>query len=146
MVLSTRQKQAIYILVAVVALILTWAHILGPLGEVGFIDGTLLFWQDVLVNESSRFITVDILFLSLAVVFWMLQEARRLGMQGVWAYIAAGIFIGISCAVPLFLAHRERRLQDAPAAPVGQMSPLDASLIGLLAAGIMAYSLYSLSI
>ena len=49
------------------------------------------FWQETLVNPASRLITVDVFFLGLAVFVWMVLEARRLGMRGVWLYLLFGI-------------------------------------------------------
>ena len=58
-------------------------------------------------TPASRFIGVDIIMLCMAVWLWMLTEARRIGLRGVWWYIAGSVLIGVSTFVPLFLAHRE---------------------------------------
>jgi uncharacterized protein DUF2834 len=100
----------VYGIVGCLALVGTWGNVLGLVTQLGFIGGTIQFWKDTLANGASRFITVDILFLGLSVMIWMVLEARRLQMRGVWLYIVFGILIAISLAVPLFMIHRQRTL------------------------------------
>ncbi|MBK7600295.1 MAG: DUF2834 domain-containing protein [Acidobacteria bacterium] len=110
MTVSRKALCVIYGLIGLIAFVGTWGNMLGVLKEQGFWGGTIKFWQDALVNEASRFLTVDILFLGLAVVLWMLLEARRLEIPGVWFYVIFGLFIAISLAMPLFMIHREIKL------------------------------------
>ncbi|MGJ8669293.1 MAG: DUF2834 domain-containing protein [Oceanococcus sp.] len=108
----TRQSlNRFYILIGVLAWIFTSLHLPGYLSS-GFVGGTLLFWQDALINANAagKFLSVDILFLALAVVTWMLMEAREKHIPWISAYILLGVLIGISLAVPLFLAARERSI------------------------------------
>ena len=100
-----------YILIGALAWALTSLHLAGYLSA-GFFGGTLLFWQDALIhaNAASKFLSVDILFLALAVVVWMVVEAREKNIPWISAYILLGLLIGISLAVPLFLAARERSI------------------------------------
>jgi hypothetical protein len=130
-----------YGIIALVALVGTWGNVLGLLGEFGFWGGTVKFWQDVLVNESSRFITSDMLFLMLAVFLWMVLEARRLQIPMVWGYLAFSFFIGPSMGVPLFMIHREFKLADKePGAPGGTLNTRD--VLGLIACGLV-FTVYS---
>ena len=99
MTLSRQALCAVYALIGITALITTWANVLGAVQQYGFWEGTVRFWQDTLVNESSRFITVDLLFLGLTVILWMLLEARRLAMPGVWVYVIGGLLVAISFTV-----------------------------------------------
>jgi len=125
-----------YGLVALVALIGTWGNNLDYFGS-GFVETNLMFWRDTLATPASRSITVDILFLGVAVAVWMLLEARRLNMRGAWLYIVFGLLIAISVTVPLFLIHRERVLAKADASsPAGRLTALD--VIGLVILGAAA--------
>lgn len=120
--------------------------LIGHYGLAGFPEATLQFWKDLLANEASRFITVDLLFLGLAVVLWMLLEARRLKIPGVWLYIVAGLFIAISLAVPLFMIHRERRLAAVEPGPTaGSLQTLDLLGIAVLSVAVLAFSVLALS-
>ena len=135
MTISRKALCIVYGLIAIAALVFAWGNVIGAVGELGFWAGTLKFWEDVLVNESSRFITVDILYLSFAVIIWMIFEARKVGVPFVWAYILGGLFIAISAAVPLFLLHRQVRLaKQEPNSPAGTLDPVD--LAGLLVIGV----------
>jgi len=109
MPISRRTLCAGYGLIALLALVGTWGNNVNYLA-LGFLGANLRFWTDTLANPASRSITVDILFLGLAVFVWMVLEARRLGMRGVWLYLIFGIFVAISVTVPIFLINRERAL------------------------------------
>lgn len=100
-----------YIAIGFCALILTWVQIPPYLGS-GVLEANVQFWKDALINANpaSKFLAVDILFLALAVEIWMVVESRRLGIRYVWGYIVVATLIGISFAVPLFLAMREKQL------------------------------------
>jgi hypothetical protein len=146
MTLSRQALCAVYALIGITALITTWANVLGAVQQHGFWEGTIRFWQDTLVNESSRFITVDLRFLGLTVIVWMVLEARRLAMPGVWIYVVAGLLIAISLTVPLFMIQRERALARLePGAPGGRLATGD--VIGLIAlvAVSLAYATVALS-
>jgi hypothetical protein len=105
---SAKQKLLclVYALIALLALVGTWGHAFSYL-PLGVVQANVQFWQDTLVNPASRFIGVDIIMLCMAVWLWMLTEARRLGVRGVWWYVAGSVLIGVSTFVPLFLIHRE---------------------------------------
>jgi hypothetical protein len=140
MTLSHRSLCVLYALIGLVALAGTWGNVLGMLPQYGFWGGTLKFWQDVLVNESSRFITVDILFLALAVTLWMLLEGRRLNLRFVWVYVLLGFFVGISFAVPMFFIHRQTRLAATEPGPAGRLAGVDLVLLLVSALGFLAYT------
>src|SRR5262249_25018761 len=110
MMLSRKALCAIYAVVGVAAFVGTWGNVLGDVTRSGFVEGTVRFWQDTFVNSSSRFITIDLLFLGLTVIVLMVLEARRLGIPGVWVYVVLGLLVAISLTVPLFMIQRERKL------------------------------------
>src|SRR3546814_21041112 len=85
----------VYGLIALLALAGTWAHNVAYLSR-GFVGANVAFWHDTLANPASRSITVDLFFLGLAIFVWMILEARRLGMRGVWLYLVFGMLIAIS--------------------------------------------------
>ncbi len=105
-----RGLEWLYAGLALVGLIGTGVQVLGYF-DAGFIGANLAFWKDTVATPASTFIVVDILVLAAAVFVWMFGECRRLGLRGVWAYFLASVFIGVSFAFPLFLAHRQRALR-----------------------------------
>ncbi|MBI3767673.1 MAG: DUF2834 domain-containing protein [Deltaproteobacteria bacterium] len=121
---------ALYALIAVFALAATWHQNLTYIGS-NPLTGTVQFWRETLATPASVSIMVDIFLLGVAVVVWMVIEARRLGIGYVWVYVVLGYLVAISVSVPLFLIARERRLA-APGSSPENTSLTRADLIGLL--------------
>lgn len=57
-------------------------------------------------------IGVDLLVVAIAGVVLIVVESRRLGMKRAWLYIALSGVTAFAFTFPLFLAMRERRLQE----------------------------------
>jgi hypothetical protein len=143
---SRKALCVVYALIGVVAFVGTWANVLGAVQQYGFWEGTIRFWQDTLVNGSSRFITVDLLFLGLTIVVWMVLEARRVGIRGVWVYVVLGLLVAISLTVPLFMVHRELRLAALePNSSAGTLRAADVGGIVALALISTTYAVLALS-
>ncbi|WP_188113566.1 DUF2834 domain-containing protein [Nocardioides humilatus] len=109
----------VYVAIAVVALIGTTSQALGYF-DAGPVGGTVDFWDDALTsNDAARFLAIDVFLLGTAVFVLLAVEGRRVGIgAGWWAfYFVASLLIGISTFVPLFLAHRQRKLDAMDAAP-----------------------------
>jgi len=133
MQVKRKALMVIYLLVGVTGLIGTWSNNIAYLGEGrSFLAVNQLFWQETLTSPASRSITIDILCLALPVLVWMFLEARRLGMKGIWLYYLACIFIAAGAAIPFFLAHREKSLDDTSA---DSYTLAIADVIGLLLLG-----------
>ena len=137
--LSRKTLCAVYGVIALVALVGTWSNNVAYL-PLGFVGANIKFWAETLVNPASRSITVDIFFLGLAVFTWMVLEARRLRMRGVWLYLVFGMLVAISVTVPIFLINRERKL--AMLEPDGKniLTPADAAGLFAVAAAIAGYA------
>jgi uncharacterized protein DUF2834 len=145
MTISRKVLCAIYAAIGVLALIGTWGNNIRYL-DLGFLGANVQFWTDTLVNPASRSITVDIFFFGLAIVVWMVLEARRLGMRGVWLYVVFGLLIAISLTVPLFLIQRERALAARERSDVaGSLSAGDAAGLIALAALSIVYAALTLA-
>ncbi len=142
---SAKQKLLclLYALIALLALVGTWGHALSYL-PLGIVQANVRFWQDTLVNPASRFLGVDLIVLCMAVWLWMLSEARRLGLRGVWWYILGSILIGVSTFVPLFLVHREvvraRRSEGREGAGLAFADWLGMAVVLVVALGYTALS------
>lgn len=144
MTISRKALCVVYALTGLVALAGTWGNITGYLDQ-GFVAANVRFWQDTLANPATRFITVDLLFLGLAAIVWMLLEARRLSMRWVWLYVLVGLVVAISVAFPAFLIHRERALAARDGSTsAGALSVADILLLVALVAAILAYTFVAL--
>ena len=104
--------ELLLVALGLLGLVGTWAQGFSYLAH-GLIGGNVLFWQETVATPASTFLTVDILVLAAAVFVLMFAEGRRLGIGSgwLWAYFLASLFVAISFAVPVFLAHRQRRIR-----------------------------------
>jgi hypothetical protein len=135
----------LFIGLGVLGLAGTWAQALGYLGD-GFVAGNVAFWRETVATPASTFITVDVLVLAAALFLWMFAEGRRLGIASawLWGYFLASTLIGISFAMPLFLAHRHRRIRRLGHGETGAPAGTDWIAIAisiLIALTAVAYSL-----
>jgi hypothetical protein len=135
----------LFIGLGVLGVVGTWAQAFGYLGN-GFVAGNVTFWRETVATPASTFITVDLLVLGAALFVWMFAEGRRLGIGAVWlwGYFLVSTLIGISFAVPVFLAHRHRRMRRNGHGEIGAPAGADWIAIGfaiLIAVAAVAYSL-----
>ncbi len=139
-------RHILYILIALAAFISAGAQ-LKPYLSLGLIGGNVQFWRDTLSTASSRFITIDIMFVFLVVWWWMLTEARRLKMRGLGWYFLASLLVAFSTALPLFMLHRELALQRmngaATLSDTGWMGTLSLMLIAVVA---LTYAWFALGL
>jgi hypothetical protein len=61
-------------------------------------------------NGSAAIFSADVLFSAAVFLIFTLREGRRLGMRHRWLPPLVVVTIGLCCALPLFLAMRERAL------------------------------------
>jgi hypothetical protein len=145
MPISRKALCVVYGLIALLAFVSTWGNGL-PYLSLGFVGANVRFWQDTLVNPASRFLTLDVFYLGLAVFVWMVLEARRLGMRAVWLYLLFGAVVAISVTVPIFLINRERALaRREPSSAAGTLSMPDMIGLVLLAGVFVVYAAIALS-
>jgi hypothetical protein len=145
MSISRKALCVAYGLIALLALVGTWGNNVAYL-SLGFMDANTTFWRETLVNPASRSITVDLFFLGIAVFVWMVLEARRLGMRGVWLYLLFGMLVAISVTVPIFLINRERALAARESSSAaGTLSAPDVVGLVLVTAAISVYAAITLN-
>lgn len=134
-----------YGLIALLAFVGTWGNA-WPYVSLGVVGSNVAFWRDTMVNPASRFLTLDVFFLALAVFVWMVLEARRLGMRLVWLYLLVGTVVAISVTVPIFLLNRERALAARePSSTAGTLGTFDVIGLVLLTAGIAVFAAFTIS-
>jgi len=145
MTISRRVLCIVYALVGLVALAGTWGNNIEYL-HLGIVGANVHFWQETLVNPASRSITVDILCLALAAIVWMLLEAHRLSMRGVWLWVLFGLFVAMGAAFPWFMVHRELVLaKREPSSDGGTLSAAGVLGIVLVGIAVLAYTFLALS-
>lgn len=105
----------LYAALAVVGVILPYTLFVPWLAAHGF-DLPLLMSQP-LVNLPARIFVVDVVFAAFVFLIFVIVEGRRLGIPHLWAPPLAILAAGLCCALPLFLAQRERAMaRQAPEA------------------------------
>jgi len=87
--------------------------------QVSIDTGNVLLWTRPLettagmfANRISTAFAVDLLITGLVACIWFHFEGTRLGMQRVWSYWVLTLAFGLAGTLPLFLLHRERRLEQ----------------------------------
>ena len=71
------------------------------------------FTTQLFATPPAAGLTSDLLVTSLAFWVWSFHEARSLKMSRWWAFVVLNLAIGLSCAFPLFLYMRARRIDQA---------------------------------
>jgi len=104
--------ELLLVALGLLGLVGTWAQGFSYLAH-GLIGGNVLFWQETVATPASTFLVVDILVLAAGVFVLMFAEGRRLGIGAgwLWTYFLLSLFVAVSFAVPVFLAHRQRRIR-----------------------------------
>lgn len=111
MTAARRNLCILYGLLALVALIATWAHNIAYFSAGG---GPLDFVASCFANHAVSSMSIDLTLVSVAALIFMVVEARRIGIKYLWVYVVLGFVVDISVAVPLFLIAREWRLAQLP--------------------------------
>ncbi|MBW4534975.1 MAG: DUF2834 domain-containing protein [Pleurocapsa minor HA4230-MV1] len=101
--------QITYLILAIVGFALPYSQFIPFLVDHGL--NLSLFWSQLFVNQASSAFAVD-LFTS-SFVFWIFvfKEGTKRQMKFLWVYIVVNLIIGLSCALPLFLAMRLSHLK-----------------------------------
>lgn len=98
----------IYAALAVAGAILPYAIFLPWLADHG-VDARLFVSRLWSTGPASIF-AADVLFAACVFILFAIVEGRRLGMRRLWLPPLVVVTIGLCCALPLFLAMRERAL------------------------------------
>jgi hypothetical protein len=126
-----------FAVIAVIALGTTWSQ-----GATYIQMGSgayAMFWTDTKATSGSRFITIDILILSVAVTMLMVVESRKHQIRFVWAYVAGCVIIGISIVFPIFLIARELRLSSAEPVKIHPVDMILLIIFGVASVGMAVW-------
>ena len=97
---------------------LFWVYLV--LSIIGLVTAWIFNWLAVMNNEDYMaawfgtavdwVLSADFTIVAIAVVVFMISEARRLKMKRVWLYILLSGVTAMAFTFPLFMAMRERQL------------------------------------
>ena len=102
--LRTTRLCLVYGVIAGLALFGTWSQ------NVHYLQGLAAFLYDAKANPAARSVTIDVILIAVSASFFMVWEARKLGIRFVWVYVFFGVTVAISVTFPLFLIAREFRI------------------------------------
>ena len=93
-----------YLVLSIIGLVLPYSQLIPFISQNGL--DLPLFWSQLFTNQASSADGLD-LFIS-SIVFWifLFREGTRLQMKLLWIYVVLNLTIGLSFALPLFLAMR----------------------------------------
>ncbi len=97
-----------YLGLALVGAVLPYAILIPWLAEHGF--DVPLFLAGPFANGPAAIFSADVLFAAGVFLLFVWIEGRRLGMRRLWLPPLVVFTVGLCCALPLFLAQRERTL------------------------------------
>jgi len=137
--------EVLLVALGLLGLIGTWAQGFGYLQH-GLLAGNVLFWQETVATPASTFLVVDILVLAAGSFVLMFAEGRRLGIGigWLWTYFLLSLFVAVSFAVPVFLAHRQRRIRLTRPAESGEPIGSDWVAVGIAVVIVLVAVGYSL--
>jgi len=137
--------ELLLVALGVLGLVGTWAQGFHYLAH-GLVAGNVLFWKETVATPASTFLVVDILVLAAGAFVLMFAEGRRLGLGAgwLWTYFLLSLFVAVSFAVPVFLAHRQRRIRLHRPAEAGEPAGSDWIAIGIAVAIVVVSVGYSL--
>lgn len=67
------------------------------------------FVKALFVNQASGGFTADLVISSVVFWVWIAEDSKRHDIKHVWLFVALNLGIGLSLALPLYLAVRETR-------------------------------------
>lgn len=99
----------VYLVISAVGLITAWVF-----NGIAVMNGES--YTDAWFGSAVDWVlSADLTVVAIAVVVFMITEARRLGMKRVWLYILLSGITAMAFTFPLFLAMRERKLAEREA-------------------------------
>ena len=107
---NSRQRQVVYLVLAVIGLVGCWYFNIQWFGGDGA-RGMGDFVEAVFDNSASSSISWDLSFGGLAAAVFLVVEGKRVGMRHVWWYLIPFFLVAFAFTFPLFLAMRERHLE-----------------------------------
>lgn len=110
---SRRPLFAVYAALTVAGAILPYSIFIPWLAEHG--ANPRLFVSELFSTGPASIFAADVLLAAGIFMIFVVAEGRRLGMRHLWIAPLATIIFGLCCGLPLFLALRERALEQRAA-------------------------------
>lgn len=102
-------RSTLYLILAAAGALVPWIFLADFLAA----HGAAQFIPSLFVNGAAGGLTIDLLISSFTFWLFLFHEGRRRGVRFLWLYVVVNLLIGLSCALPLFLAARERSVTSS---------------------------------
>ena len=112
--------QWVYLALALAGAILPWMATLAFIRTSGNAFDLAQFVALANANPAAQSLSRDLLIGATAITLWMVVEARRLQVRGLWLALLCCVTVAFACGAPLFLWMRERRLAELEAGGTSQ--------------------------
>jgi hypothetical protein len=108
----TNIRHALFLVMGVVALLLTWPHAFDWMSHGGNILNPISFFGDAIKpGGTAAFLAIDMAIAWLTFMVWVVFDAKRIGLGYKWGWFFVGLsYVGVSMAFPVYLVTRERHI------------------------------------
>lgn len=112
MTMTTTIKHGFFIIIGILALLVTWPFAFDWMRAGGNILNPVQFFGDALApGGTAAFLALDMAVAWAVFMVWVVFDTRRIGMGMKWGWFFVFLsYIGVSMAFPFYLVARERFL------------------------------------
>jgi len=117
-------KHALFLLLGIVAMLLTWPHAFDWMRNGGnILNPVQLFADAINAGGTAAFLSIDMAVAWVVFMIWVVFDAQRIGMGTRWGWFFVVLsYVGVSFTFPVYLIARERFLDRRQKA--GQAVPV----------------------
>lgn len=110
--MATNIKHAVFLILGIVALIVTWPHAFDWMRAGGNILNPIDFFRDAIeAGGTAAFLSLDMLVAWIVIMIWVVFDTQRIGMGAKWGWFFVALsYVGVSFMFPVYLIVRERFL------------------------------------
>lgn len=110
--MATNIKHAVFLILGIVALIVTWPHAFDWMRAGGNILNPIDFFGDaIMAGGTAAFLSLDMLIAWIVIMIWVVFDTQRIGMGMKWGWFFVALsYVGVSFMFPVYLIVRERFL------------------------------------
>ena len=110
--MSTNIRHAVFLILGIVALIVTWPHAFDWMRAGGDILNPIDFFRDAIAaGGTAAFLSLDMLIAWIVLMIWVVFDTQRIGMGAKWGWFFVFLsYVGVSFMLPVYLVVRERFL------------------------------------
>jgi hypothetical protein len=103
-------KHAVFLLLGIVAMLLTWPHAFDWMANGGNILNPVAFFGDAIAaGGTASFLSIDMMIAWAVFMIWVVFDTHRIGMGMKWGWFFVALsYIGVSFTFPVYLIVRER--------------------------------------